>query len=221
MMYSCSYLTTTWVVESMACANAINHWRRMKQLKKVPLDPSPDCQLSYHNHHLCHMTSLPPPTTHHPDTAIPLSSSPLLTATVPHPFNTSTPRENNPDPTYISDNLSSSLGTSFSYLDSCATTSDTSFTPASPPCSQEDANNLLTSVTSILVFQAVVPTYLPTACCPVSFFPLLASFPYPWLVALLFHSPSLNLVHTVLVDVSSDMRINQSDTGSRNDVLVS
>ncbi|KAK4312903.1 hypothetical protein Pmani_015703 [Petrolisthes manimaculis] len=29
-----SYLTTTWVVESMACANAINHWRRMKQLKK-------------------------------------------------------------------------------------------------------------------------------------------------------------------------------------------
>ncbi|XP_050699171.1 transmembrane protein 104-like isoform X2 [Eriocheir sinensis] len=29
-----SYMTTTWVVESMACANAINHWRRMKQLKK-------------------------------------------------------------------------------------------------------------------------------------------------------------------------------------------
>ncbi|KAK8733815.1 hypothetical protein OTU49_006187, partial [Cherax quadricarinatus] len=29
-----SYMTTTWVVECMACANAINHWRRMKQLKK-------------------------------------------------------------------------------------------------------------------------------------------------------------------------------------------
>lgn len=29
-----SYMTATWVVESMACANAINHCRRMKQLKK-------------------------------------------------------------------------------------------------------------------------------------------------------------------------------------------
>lgn len=209
IMFSYSYLTTTWVVESMACANAINHWRRMKQLKKVPLAPSPDCQLSYHNHHLCHMTSLPPTTTPHPDTAIPLSSSPLLTVAVPHPFNTSTPRENNTNPTFISDNLSSSLGTSSSFPDSCATTSDTSFTPASPPCSQEDANNLLTSVTSILVFQALVPTYLPTACCLVSSFPLLAFFPHLLLVALLFHSPSLSLVLTVLFDVSSDMTFNQ------------
>ena len=29
-----SYITAGWMVESMACANAINHWRRVKQLKK-------------------------------------------------------------------------------------------------------------------------------------------------------------------------------------------
>ena len=30
-----SYITAGWMVESMACANAINHWRRVKQIKKV------------------------------------------------------------------------------------------------------------------------------------------------------------------------------------------
>ncbi|XP_071514531.1 transmembrane protein 104 isoform X1 [Panulirus ornatus] len=34
LLATVSFMTTTWVVESMACANAINHWRRMKQLKK-------------------------------------------------------------------------------------------------------------------------------------------------------------------------------------------
>ena len=29
------YVSATWVLESMACANAINHWRRVKTLKKV------------------------------------------------------------------------------------------------------------------------------------------------------------------------------------------
>uniref|UniRef100_A0A2P2I805 Transmembrane protein 104-like n=1 Tax=Hirondellea gigas TaxID=1518452 RepID=A0A2P2I805_9CRUS len=34
MLASFSYITAGWVVEAMACANAIKHWRRVKQLKK-------------------------------------------------------------------------------------------------------------------------------------------------------------------------------------------
>lgn len=58
---SSSFMTTTWVVESMACANAINHWRRMKQLKKVPFASSPDHHLRYQNHHLQHISPPPSP----------------------------------------------------------------------------------------------------------------------------------------------------------------
>ncbi|KAG7165474.1 Transmembrane protein 104-like [Homarus americanus] len=54
-------MTTTWVVESMACANAINHWRRMKQLKKVPFASSPDHHHRYQNHHLQHISPPPSP----------------------------------------------------------------------------------------------------------------------------------------------------------------
>nr|XP_053656504.1 uncharacterized protein LOC128705315 [Cherax quadricarinatus] len=54
-------MTTTWVVECMACANAINHWRRMKQLKKVPFASSPDHHLRFQNHHLQHISPPPSP----------------------------------------------------------------------------------------------------------------------------------------------------------------
>lgn len=61
-----SYMTTTWVVECMACANAINHWRRMKQLKKVFFASSPDqlhFQHQHHQHHLQHISPPPSPST--------------------------------------------------------------------------------------------------------------------------------------------------------------